>query len=463
MKIERLLLILGWLIVVSSCSTIKPEAPAENYPEFSVKPPLSIINVPFELDIRKLETMFNNEFRGAIYSDTSFTNNGNDNLKLTAYKRENIRFSLNGNELSYRVPLLVMIKYKYSVGAFGFSVTDVKEASGSVVLKFKTKLSINRDWTITSYTVSDGYEWISTPSVKVGSVSIPLPVISDVLLESNLGMINREIDASIKSSIDLKKLAGEAWRGIQQPIGISADPPLWLLVTPQEASTVPIQGTGNMLRQLMGVRVAAELYYGAKPDQEVNPVLPPLKVTSRMDDGFRVSLLTDLPFADINEIARKQLAGYTFTEGRYKLKIEDLSLYGNGEQLVVAAQVSGSINGTIYLAGTPWFDKSTSTLKIRDLDFDLKTNNALIKSASWLLRGTIASQISEKCTFPAGDLIEQARLQLHNFLSTGYRYEYITISGSLNNIDIDRIAITRSSVKILVTFSGKLSLGLSEE
>jgi hypothetical protein len=445
----------------NSCRTIKPERPDEYYSDVALKPAVSTINVPIEFDVKELEKIFNKEYQGLIYSDTSFSDNKNDGLKLKAYKSDNITFTVDGNQLSYRVPLYVVIQKRFELGAFGFAVSDVKEASASVVLKFRTKLTLNSDWSVTSYTASDGYEWITAPALKLGPVSLPLPVISDMLLESNLGTIGKEIDRSIKQAFNLATLADETWRGIQQPLKISENLPLWVRISPLEVSAVPLQGSGNLARQMLGIRVTADLYYGGMPDYNLVTTVPGLKFTSRLDEGFSISLLTTIPFGEINEIACRELKGYTITQGKYTLRLEDVSLFGNGERLVVAANVSGSVTGTIFLTAIPWFDKATSSIKLRDIDFDIRTKNALVKSASWILRGGIAGKVAEKLVFPAGDLLETAQKELRSYLAQEHSYRYFTVTGTLDRADLENIAITRSSVKVLFTFRGTLNVGLS--
>jgi hypothetical protein len=189
--------------------------------------------------------------------------------------------------------------------------------------------------------------------------------------------------------------------------------------------------------------------------------LPGLKFTSRLDEGFSISLLTTVSFERINEIACRELKGYTITQRKYTLRLEDVSLFGNGERLVVAANVSGSVTGTIFLTAIPWFDKAASSIKLRDIDFDIRTKNALVKSASWILRGGIAGKVEEKLVFPAGDLLESAQKELRSYLAQEHSYKYFTVTGTLDRADLENIAITRSSVKVLFTFRGTLNVGLS--
>jgi hypothetical protein len=448
-----------FLWTISSCSTIKPERPPESYLPADFHPPCSDINIPVQIDVKKLETLINRQLQGYLYVDTSYENNDHDNLKIKAWKRSDIVIDVDGNQLSYSVPLGVWIQKKFVIGSFGFSVSDEKEVNADILLKFKTRLSLNNDWSIAPYTTSNGYEWLSTPVLKLGTVSVPLPFLSDILLSGNQKKINCEIDKAIRSSFDLKQMVRPAWIDIQAPVNIGGnDYPLWTRIRPYEIRTVPVTGSPGTLGFSFGIRANIELFMGAKPDFVIQDDIPDLKTTSRLDDAVNVNLMLDLPFTTINELARKSLIGYRFQEGKYHATVEDVSLYGSGELMQVSVKLSGSVNGTIYLSGRPSFDKTTSTLFIRDIDFDVKTKNVLVRSASWLFHQKIQNTIGQKLVYPVGDQLSSARQQLQQFLDKNNKAEIFRFTGNINNPGIDNFLITKQSVKTMFSFTGNLKV-----
>ena len=50
-------------------------------------------------------------------------------------------------------------------------------------------------------------------------------------------------------------------------------------------------------------------------------------------------------------------------------------------------------NGFIYLKGTPVFDKEHQLIYFKNVSFDLKTKNYLLKSSSWILSPSICKYI----------------------------------------------------------------------
>jgi hypothetical protein len=460
-------LISFWLLLFlcfSGCSVLKIQRPPESYEELKIQPPVCYLNIPFEADLKKMEQLVNQQFHGLIYADTSFDDNDHDNLMVKAWKMADIRLTMDGNQIFYQIPLSVWIKKKFIIGAFGIGVSDTREVTGNVILKFRTRLAVQKDWTISAITFSDGYDWVTTPVLQLApGISIPLPFISDLLLEANQKDINTQIDKAFQSSFDLKSYFTPIWKNIQVPFKLSEEYPLWAKITPLEISTIPLQGSVNMMNHTIGIKAYTELFYGDEPAYQVNETLPDLKITSRLDNDFRISMGIDLPIERINEIANNQMVGKQFRQGKYFIEIKDVFLFGSGGKLIVAMKIAGTVNGTIYLSGKPYYDRETSSLKVKDLDFDIRTKNVLIRSASWIFHQNLLQTLGQQLTFPIGDQLQSVQSQLQSFLDGNKKVRYFGISGTIEKPEIGDILITRESIKAIILFSGKIKITLDTE
>jgi hypothetical protein len=454
------MLFLGFI----GCSVLKIERPPESYEEIKVQPPVSYLSIPFEADLKKMEQLVNQQFRGLIYADTSFDDNDHDNLMVKAWKMADIKLVMDGNQIFYQVPLSVWIKKKFVIGAFGIGISDSREVTGSVILKFRTRIAIRKDWTISALTFSDGYEWVTTPVLQLaGGITIPLPFISDLLLEANQKDINTKIDKAFQSAFDLKSYFTPIWRTIQVPIKLSDEYPFWAKITPLEISTVPLQSSSSIIHHTIGIKAYTELFYGDEPTYQVNENLPDLKITSRLDNDFNISLGLDVPFIHINEIAKQQLGGFQYRQGKYLVGVKDIFLFGSGDKIVVALNIEGTIKGTIYLSGKPYYDRETSSLKVKDLDFDIRTKNVLIRSASWIFHQNLLQNLEQKLSFVIGDQLQSAQNQLQSYLDGNRKVKYFGISGTIAKPEIGDILITRQSVKAMIIFTGKIKIALETE
>ena len=449
-------LLFFFLVLLAGCRVLKTERPPEEYRTAAYSPRYSYINIPVGTDIKTLKKLINRELNGVIYSDTSFEDHDRDNLMLRATKSDSITISIDGNQVFYRVPLKIWLRKRFTAGVLGFNYSTTQDATAEVALKFKTTVSLNKDWGINTITLSDGYDWISYPQVLVGLIQIPLPVISDLLVKSNLPTITREIDRGVKETFNLKPLMTDLWTRMQKPVRVAGGYPLWLKLTPAEFSSVPIRATGSSINHTVGMKALVQLFFGPEPEYSINPDLPPLKITSSIPDNFNINFSVDIPFSQINELARKQLIGYVFSYRNYKISVLDISVYGQGENLIVALVVEGSVKGTIYLSGILAFDRETMSVGLTNLDFQVSTRNALIKTASWMFHSGLIQKLSSNLVFPVGDRLKDARKELNSYLEQNQSLSFFRIRGDIDKLDPDRILIAPDAVKAFFQFEGKI-------
>ena len=118
------------LFIVLIFFSCKPSQPALNdvkpealYKKIDFKPKNSVVNIPIEISIKGLEKAINSQLTGLLYEDKSYTDNGNDNMKIKVWKQKDVKISAHEDAFSYEVPLKLWIKIRY--GALG--IYDHKE------------------------------------------------------------------------------------------------------------------------------------------------------------------------------------------------------------------------------------------------------------------------------------------------------------------------------------------------
>jgi hypothetical protein len=231
---------------------------------------------------------------------------------------------------------------------------------------------------------------------------------------------------------------------------------LWLRVTPYEVSTLPFQAKNGRLQQTIGIRAAIEAFYGTEPTAISAEKLPPLKLVSRIENNFSINLAAEIPFPKLNEIANTQLRGMSFEEGGKKVRIDSAIFYGSEGNLILGLTLSGSVNGLVYLVGTPYYDKQTGSLRLGNIDFDVRTRNVLVHSAAWLFHKKLSAMLEDKLVFPMREQLEPVRNEISAWMAADRQLDLFRFSGSVDAFDLDRIDITPEAVKGYFVFSGKM-------
>ncbi len=446
------------IIAFSSCSTMKVAKPSEEYNAPKYTPQPSVINLPLSVNIIDIQNKLNKQFSGLIYNDDSYENNNNDNIMVKAWKKEDFKLNYSDDGMWYRIPLKLWIKAGWKVSKLGITLSDYREVNAEIALKFKTKFTINKDWSFTTVTTSDGFEWLSTPVMKIGPIDVPITSVASMILKANKDKLTKEIDNAVKQNFSLKKYVQDMWVTMQKPIKVSDTYNLWLKLNPQQFSATPLINQNGKLKISLGIKTIIETYMGDEPKQNINNTLPDFVQAKTFDNTFVINLMSEVTYKSADSLAKQYLKGKTFTQGKRTVTVTDIKVYGNNDKMVIGTTLKGSINGTIYLTGVPVFEQETQTVKIKDIDYDMQTKNKLLKTADWLMHGTFVKMIEPSLTMPIGDKLEESRKMIQSQLTNNHLTKNILLNGTLQNLSIENIFLTPESIKVLVNLKGSLAV-----
>lgn len=450
------------LLFLAGCKVYKAEMPLESYKYQPQKPQTSVINLFADLEVAKLEALVNSKIDSVLYNDNSFEDHDNDNLMLKAWKDGQVALKFENNELTWELPLRIWMKKGIKVFNYNVPFVNSWEYTGNIKLRFKTKVSVTHNWSIKTTTITDGYDWVKKPAIQIGSVNIPITIIANLLMSANKETISKRIDDAIAGSFDFKSIAEEGWRMMFNPYKIQGDYEAWLTINPYSISMMPVQGSLGHIRFGAAVVSDVECLLDNVPQAGKARILPDLQPLKSASDTFHISLLTDIPYTSINRIINEEVGDSTFVFGSRKITFESFRVYGSNGKLAVETNIRGSLKGTIYLTGTPYFNASDTTVRIKDLVFDMKTRNLLTKSAKWLFNGKIERTLMKSIAIPFNTNISKVENQLSGFFRhypLGFGFE---LNGRLARLSVTDLSLTQGSVKANILFSGNLSLGMSD-
>jgi len=460
MKYRIILFSLIGVIWISGCRTpeISATAPGESYIPVRLETKPSHLLLTVNLNVSDIEKLVNLELNGLLYEDNSLDNNNRDNLMLKVWKRDNFKISLRGNELSYRVPLKIWAKAGFRFEKFGISLSDFREFNAEIALNLRTRFSLNTDWTFTTKTIADGYEWIKEPTITIAGRDMPVGFVADAVLSFGLGSISSEIDEAVGKGMNLQDFLGESWQNLQKPMLVSEEYNLWVLIKPLGISTPPISTYNNKLQQKIYVEGIAETSVGKEPSYTIRTALPPIKFENPDRSQFEINLMNQIPFSEADSLAARFLAGQTFSSGKKSITITGVRIYGSRGQLITETTVSGSIQGKLYFTGTPYFNKPDSTIRLRNFEFDVETRNILVKSANWLLNSKFRNVLEEIMVYPLGSDLLLLKTELENGLNGTELGMGFTAAANLKDIMPGDVFISPDAIQFPVIFKGSLNI-----
>lgn len=451
------------ILIVQACkpsNTTNPKAPKAAYSVTKMEVQndkfLSTVNIPVSIALADVERQINSQVTGLIYEDNSLTDNDNDQFMTKVWKRAPIHVSAQDSIFSFQVPLKIWAKA--GVKVLGF--TQYQETEFELDLRFDTRFAIDRDWTVNTQTTARGYNWVKKPSLKIVGLNIPVTSIVSRIIDNNLGKISKALDEQVRNQIDLRTPVLTAWNTVRQPYLISEQYRTWLLVVPKRILITPFRFEKGGIRSTLGIEGYTLTQTGPKPDVRPATTIPELVVAKEIPDQFRIGLLSEATYPEATKIVSEEFVGksYEFREGRYKITITGIDLYGQNNNLIIKATLQGSLNGAVYLRGRPYYDAETRTISLRDLHYDLDTRNILYRTANWLLQGSFTRTLEKQLTIPVGDQIDEARKSFQTRLTNNQVVKGVVINGKLEQVTPDQVYLTQESMLAVVYVSGKVNL-----
>ena len=448
---QSLLCLLIILSVVSCSGPRQLQRPMEKYQEL-VEQKRSVLSIPIELSITELERTLNKQLDGVVYEDNDFKDG--DKMKIRAEKKEPIRVSIDSQVISYQVP--VDLKIQYDAGL------TVLEANGEISMDFKTAFRIREDWAIETETAVEGHEWIRTPRVRMAGISIPVGFIANLVLNNSRQYIARSIDGMVREQGGLESLVADTWQQLYEPMLVSPEYNTWLLVNPQRIGMSPITTIKDSLYTQLLIEGKPTLSVGPKPQALQATTLPPFKEEPQTFEGFLINIGATISYDEAERLARESLVGETFTSGKRAVTVEDISLWGQEDLVIVSTKLSGSYNGEIYLQGRPVYDLNDNAIELRDLDYTLDTRNFLFKSAGWLLKGTIKNRIQDNMNFLLESNIKESKKLMEQQLNNYQLAPGVRMTGRVDELTIRDVYVLREGLSADVLLSGAIKIDVKQ-
>ena len=126
--------------------------------------------------------------------------------------------------------------------------------------------------------------------------------------------------------------------------------------------------------------------------------------------------------------------------------------------MVIALDLQGSINGTIYLEGMPQYDALKKEIYFNDLDYVLDTKSKLLRTANWLAKGLILSKIQENCRYSIQPNLDEGKQTMLNYLSNYSPIPGVFVNGTMEDINFQKVELTNSAILAFLKVKGNISV-----
>lgn len=253
-------------------------------------------------------------------------------------------------------------------------------------------------------------------------------------LKTELDLAKKAIEDSF-GVIDLKSQVQFLWNKLNTSYDLYGLG--WLKINPQKIRLLNMFARNDSLNIFLGMT--------AKPVISFERTADLMTIAPNMDNsiskpGFNIFLDAVLHYDSLSSILNSQLRGQEFdlSKGKQKrmIRVEDCRIYGMGnEKLIIKMSFSGSSSGIAYFTGKPFYDEQKKIIEVRDIDFDVKTKNLLVKSADWLFNKRITNEIAKVSRFDLSQYVDTAKILINRQLNSEW-ISGVKSYGKINDLKI---------------------------
>ncbi len=464
------LLLQGLLFLSCQSSTnLASTVPAAQVAQTPLPAPrLSTITLPISVPTSVLEQALNQQLTGVLYQDNDLTD---DDLAVKVTKTGAIKLKAEFSKLIIEIPLKVWAKGRWQWNACELckSLQKTEETEFDLVVRTESRLQVLPNYQLKSTTTGDFVWGAQKPSLSLGPLKINLAPFIEPELKAQLNPMLQRLDKELQQKVNLQTYLTDAWRQLQQPYLLHEGYKTWLTLVPQGVRLTPLELQNNQLSLQVGIDALLSVVTGQKPTATPPLPLPAFSPTRTLPQEAQIQINSDVSFAYLTAMLQQELNQKTFTfeDGKQQLTIHDVALTGAGSQFLLALDASGhaktglftkKFQGKIYLKGTPYYDAPTQSLKVRDLAYDVQTQDQLVNAANWLLGNKFKAQLQQQMVFSVKDQLTATRQALQSGLSQTRLHEQVVLRGSHFTFDADTLFLTPTGVRALFVASGKLAV-----
>ena len=410
-----------------------------------------------KIPLSEIGNVINASVQNLIFEDKSFTDNNNDQFKVKVWKTRAIRL-VGGTQQNLLIEVPLKIWAEKGIGTLG--IYSYQNTTFEMVMYFNTQLTFNNNWTMTTKTSPMGFKWVTKPVLDFGKIKVPITSLVETSLKQQQAEFSKTIDEMMISQLNFQNYAVMAWNQFSQPFNISEDYNTWLKITPVSVNISPLVFYGNQIEANIGIDTFSETFTGKKPPSTV-----PIKTIANFNSvqslpqKFLLQTTANIPFNQATKIAENMFLGkeFDFREGRSKIKITSVNVYGEENRIMIEAATEGTIDGVSYISGIPVYDDVKRKIVLTDTKFKLKTKNILQKTATLLFQGKIVKMIEDEYGIPTAELEDSSKKSIEETFNKEY-YRGLKMQGKVYKLKPSQILLSPVGITAIIDTEAQLKL-----
>ena len=455
-KIKIISTLLFTSLLFIGCSTtqkieaLKPPPSDDTPMVFNTK--ASYVNMPLEITLAEIENQLNKALTGDIYSDTDIEKDKTE-LKITKTGAIQLR-EING-KIETIFPLKIWAKFKYGIDFMGLN--DTKEVNLNAILTVTSDVKLS-NWKLETNSKINDIQWTESPSINIAGKNIPITYIINPAISIFKTKISAKIDEAIQKTCDFKPQVLNVLEKMSAPFLMSEQYQTWFKLIPLEVNVTDAILSDSKIKMNLGLKCNMQTIVGMKPKSSFDKLAIQFKAVDKINDKFTANVAAISTYESASKVISNNFRGKSFGSGSKTIVIQKVDLWQKEGKIIIALDMTGSINGTIYLSGIPNYNAVTKEIYFDQMDYVLNTKGLITKTASWLLQGVILKKIEENCRYSIKQNLEEGKKSMLPYLNNYSPMKGVFVNGMTGDFEFEKIDISNKAIIAFITTTGKMSV-----
>ena len=440
----------------NSCSTtqkidsLKP-LPSDDAPMvYNTK--TSFVNMPLEISLKEIENQLNKSLNGEVYNDVNLED---DKTEMKITKTAPIKLVEKNGKIQTILPLKIWSRFKYGTDFMGLNDTREINLNGTITLVSDVKLS---NWKLSTTSKIEDFEWSESPTILVAGKNVPITYIINPTLSIFKSKIAKKLDEAIQSSCDFKPYVLDVLEKMSTPFLTSEQYQAWFKLIPIEVYVTDAVLGKREIQMDLGLKCNMQTMVGSKPKNTFDRKDIQFKAVAKVPEKLTANIAAISTYESASRIISGNFKGKEFASGSRKIVVQNVALWQKDSKIIIALNMTGSINGTIYLAGIPNYNSVTKEIYFEKMDYVLSTKGLLTKTANWLLQGVILKKIQENCRYSIKDNLDEGKKSLLPYLSNYSPMKGVFVNGTTSDFEFEKVEVTNKAIIAFITTTGKMNV-----
>jgi hypothetical protein len=455
-NIKSLLSISIISILICSCSTSKKIEALKPLPSNDApmvyKTKTSFVNMPLEITLKEIENQLNKSMTGQIYDDSNLED---DKTEMKIWKTAPIKLIEENGKIKTILPLKIWAKFKYGTDFMSLNDTREINLNGTITMVSEVKLS---NWKMSTNSKIEDFTWSESPTIIVAGRNVPITYIINPTLSIFKSKIAKKIDEAIESSCDFKPYVLDVLEKMSTPFLTSELYQTWFKLIPIEVYVTDAVLGKNKINMDLGLKCNMQTMVGVKPKSTFDRNAIQFKPVTSVPNKVMANVVAISTYESASQIITSNFQGKEFASGSRKIIVQKVEMWQKDGKIIIALDMTGSMNGTIYLSGIPNYNSITKEIYFDQMDYVLNTKGVLTKTANWLLQGLILKKIQENCRYSIKENLDEGKKSLLPYLNNYSPMKGVFVNGTLNDFEFEKVEVTDKAMIAFITTTGKMNV-----